>query len=298
MFAARISGLVSMPLVAALAVGCGGSEGTLALVATGEDAAVGGFPVVDEGETIAFADGWTLEFDKYLVSFGRLRLASASGEVGLDSDAVYVVDLHRGAAQVDLFAGVAAQRWDAFGFEVVAPPADAIVLDDVDEADVQRMRDNDYNYWIEGRASKDGVELSFAWGLANPTRNSDCTNGIDDTQGVVIRNSGTSNAEITFHLEHMFWNSLGTDAAELHFDPIAAMADADGRIEFDALADQNLADLRDADGNPLVDGEGNPIVYDPASVPLAADNLREFVLAAVSTQAHLDGGGLCTIDRI
>ena len=115
---------------------------------------------------------------------------------------------------------------------------------------------------------------------------------------MVVRNSGTSTAQITFHLEHMFWDSLGTDSAELHFDPIAAMADAQGNIDFDALAGQNLTDLRDAEGNPLVDAEGKPVVYDPASVPLAADNLREFILAAVATQAHFNGSGLCTISRL
>ena len=290
--------MIASSLLGLLTIGCNAGEGTLALVATGEDAAIGGFPVMDEGETIEFADGWTLEFDKYLVSFGRLSLASASGEVGLESDAIYVVDLHRGTADVDLFGDLAAQRWDQLGFEIVAPGADAIAVGDVADADVQAMREGGFNYWVVGRASKAGVELSFSWQLANPTRNSQCTNGIDGTQGVVVRNSGTSTAQITFHLEHMFWDSLGTDDAELHFDPIAAMADAQGNIDFDALADQNLNDLRDAEGNPLVDAEGNPIVYDPASVPLAADNLREFILGAVSTQGHLNGGGLCTIKRL
>jgi hypothetical protein len=272
--------------------GCTGGEGALSLVATGEEAAVDGFAATQ------FADGWTIEFDRYLVSFGRLTLADATGESGLESDEVYVVDLHAGPIELDRFDGLVAQRWDRFGFEVVPPSADATVIGDVDDADVQRMRDEGYAYWIVGRASKGDVELTFSWGLASPTRNADCTNGIDDTQGVVIRNSGTTTAEITFHLEHLFWTSLGTDEAELRFDAIAAMADAEGNIDFAALADQNLSDLRDAEGNPLVDGEGSPVVYDPASVPLPADDLREFILAAVATQAHLNGNGLCTIDRL
>jgi hypothetical protein len=286
--------LRSIALTASLfsLVSCTGGAGTLSLVATGEDAAVDGFPAAE------LADGWTIEFDQYLVSFGRLTLASSTGEVGLASEDVYVVDLHQGVPELDRFEGLAAQRWDQFDFEIVPPSDDAVVIGEIPDADVQRMRDEGYDYWIVGRASKGDVALNFAWGLATSTRNSDCTNGIDETQGVVVRNSGTSVAEITFHLEHMFWNSLGTDEAELHFDPIAAMADAEGNIDFDALADQNLADLRDAEGNPLVDAQGNPVVYDPASVPLAADNLREFILAAVSTQAHLNGGGLCTIDRL
>ncbi len=286
--------LASIPTAALLlgAGGCTEGEGALSLVVNGEETATEGIP----NDEVAFADGWTVEFDKYIVSFGNLTLRGAEG--GLEADMVYVADLHRGAPEVELFEALAAQRWDSFNFEIVPPTDEVINANGVDEADIQLMRDMGYNYWIEGRAQKGDVELHFAWGLQNPTYNRDCTNGIDDTQGVVIRNSGTSTAEITIHTEHMFWTTLGIHESELRFDAIAAMADAEGEIPFDALEGQLLANLQDAEGNPLMDGSGNPVVYDPASVALPADNLKEFILAATATQAHLNGAGLCTVERM
>jgi hypothetical protein len=56
--------------------------------------------------------------------------------------------------------------------------------------------------------------------------------------------------------------------------------------------------LQDPDGEPLLDEEGEPLVYDPGAIPLADKNLREFLLAASASQAHLNGLGLCSVQRL
>lgn len=106
-------------------------------------------------------------------------------------------------------------------------------------------------------------------------------------------------AELTCHVDDLFWDTLGAEQARLRFDPIwGADRDRDGFVDLDELAQQRLADLQDPDRAPLLDEDGVPLVYDPGAVPLADKNLREFLVAASASQAHLDGLGLCSVQRL
>ncbi|MDI1428728.1 hypothetical protein [Polyangium sorediatum] len=290
-------------LLSAMVIGCGGEDtssgaGTLAIRITGEDAAKTGFPVEEEGEAIAFADGWTVQFSKVLVSFGALDVRGADGAVAIESKERWVADLHAGDASLPVFEGIEARRWDRFRYEIAAPDASAVALGGVAEAEVQAMIDGKFNYWLEGTATKAGDTYTFAWGLANPTRNANCTNGLDGTDGVVIRSNTTTEAEITIHLDHLFWDTLGTEEASLRFDALAAAAGTDKEILLEDLATQKLSDLKGLDGMPLVDAEDKPIVYNPGSVPLASQDLLSFLLASSASMGHLNGEGLCTVSAL
>lgn len=281
--------------------GCAASDagrGAVAIRVSGEGAAKTGYPYVKNGAEIRFADGWTVRFSKYLVSVGELRLASADDVDAFASTDVFVTDLHLDDPTILLQDGLEARRWERFGFRVVPPPPTAKTVGQVAAEDLVRMQQGGFNYWLEGTAEKDGRSVSFAWGLGNPTRATNCTNGLDNTEGVVVRSNATADVEITFHLDHLFWDTLGTEVANLRFEAIAAVADGDSRVTFDALATQPLADLRAADGGPLVDEDGQRILYNPGSVPLPEQNLQAFMLATSAGQAHLNGLGLCTISRL
>ncbi len=287
-------------LTCALSAGCGSEStetgtGSLAIRVTGEDAAKTGFPVQEDSETIAFADGWSLEFAKFLISFGSVNVQGADGKVAIGSSETYIADLHAEDASLPEFGGLAARRWERFGFEVKAPDATTKVLGTIDDADVQTMVTGKYNYWIEGTATKGAESVEFAWGIGNPTKNANCTNGLDNTDGVIIRSNATTEAEITIHVEHLFWDTLGSEMASLRFDAIAAVAGVDKKVTTDEITMQSLADLKDANGMPLVDGAGMPVVYNPGSVPLTSQDLLSFIRASSSSMAHLNGEGLCTI---
>jgi hypothetical protein len=274
----------------ALAAACSADgAGDLAVRVSGEEGALSGFPSSE------FSDGWSVSFSKYLVAVGDLEVASSDGSTELDESTIYIVDLHAGEPTIEIFEGLGARRWDRFSFSVRAPQADdeVIAVGNVAPSDVDAMVAGRFNYAVEGTATHSEGSVSFAWGLANGSRNRDCTSGSDETQGVVVPNNSRVTAEITFHVEHLFWDALGSEQTEQRFEAIAAMADDQGIVEFDALANQGLADLRNVEGEPLTDVEGNRIVYDPGSS--GAGDLRAFILAATRTQAHLDGGGLCTI---
>jgi hypothetical protein len=276
-----------MLLALASTLGCSSDgQGTVQFRVSGEDGALGGFP----NDEAAFVDGWALQFDRYLVSIADVTVGARDGGSVHGDEQVYIADLHAAEPELDEIGPIGARRWDAVSWDMRAPTADdeVVALDGVTEADVAMMRDGELVYYIAGRATKEMREVTFAWGLANPVHQSDCTNGVDGTDGVVVRNNAASDAEITIHVEHAFWDSLGTEESALRFDPIAALADADGVVTWDALAGARLSELQDEDGNPLV--------YNPGSLPLS--NLQEFILAATRTQAHLGGEGLCTIEPL
>lgn len=303
---ARAAGVGLLVALSWLSACSADGEGSVRLRVSGERIAIEGLPSDHdhgrgtEEEEIDFIDGWHVEFDTYLVVFGDIELGSTTDGVGASSDALHVVDLHVGEPDIEELGPLPAQRWARVSFRVRAPVAedDVLVADGVDPADVERLRTGRYNYWIAGHAHHDdsGRDVDFAWGIENPSGNRDCTNGTDETAGLVVRNNSTTEAEITLHIEHLFWDTLGSEQTRLRFEAIAAMADERGQITWEALAGQSLSDLRRADGSPLVDEDGTRVVYNPGSNPI--ENLQQFIVAATRTQAHLNGAGLCTIEPI
>lgn len=277
-------------------------EGTLAIQVSGEEPAEEGFPLVEDGVELAFVEGWEVTFDHVVISVGNLRVEAGDGTVAHAGSDRYLADLTAGDAELVRLEGVTARRWDRLSFEIV--PASAASIDlGVDAAIAETMVAEGYNYFYEGFARRDDVVYRFRFGLANPTRNSDCTNGIDGTQGVVVPNGTIATAEISVHLDHMFWDTLGSEDFAMRFDAIAAAdlpevgGNGDGEITLDELAEQRLSDLRGLDGEPLT-FDGEPVSYDPGPTPLSEPTLRAFVLASTAAQAHLDGEGLCTIQAL
>ena len=280
---------IAVAVLSATTLGCQSfKEGDLAIFASAEGVAIG-------DEDLPFVDGWNVSFSKYLVSISGLTVSQTEGDAAGNSQAHYVVDLAQQEPRIELMELLNPQRWDVFSFSVEAPDTKGRVklLGATDE-DVTRLEDGGYNYWIEGTADKDGQTLTFAWGLSNPADYEACTNGVDDTQGVVVTNNTVTNVEITIHVAHLFFDTLGTEQNRQRFGAIAAKAEADGTIPFGALASQSLSDLRDANGDPLHDQDG-PVVYHPGATVLPTNNLQQFILASTRVQAHVGGDGLCTI---
>jgi hypothetical protein len=277
----------------------GVGTGTLLLRLSGEGAAKQGYPYTkDNGQRLEFVDGWTVRFSKFLVSVGELRLRASDGTEGFADEGSFVADIQKGDPEIARLPGLKARRWDRFSFRVIPPTAAARNLNGVAAADVERMISGGLNYWIEGTAAKAGETYSFRWGLANPTRNANCTNGTDNTDGFVVRNNATTVAEITVHVDHLFWDTLGTEQAKLRFEPIAGASRDDRDVSFAELAGQRLDNLLGRTGERLKNEAGQPLTYDPGSIPISAYNLQGFMLASSASQAHVNGVGLCTVSSL
>jgi len=241
-----------------------------------------------------FQDGWSVQFTKYLVSLGDFTLTSAAGEVHTSARHV-LVDVQKGALPLTELKGLRAGRWDV-GFRL-SPPRDGTELADgqVSAEDAAMMRARGFSYFVEGRAVKVGVGvLTFRMGFPVDARMKDCINGVDGTQGIVVPESSVAKVEVTIHAEHMFYDRLGTHkGVQLRFDAIAATASADGIITPERLAAQQLTDLKARDGQELRDARGQPVVYLPGAYDVRT--LQEFITQSIVDQAHLNGGGVCTV---
>lgn len=276
----------------ALLLGCGGETGTLTLEVSGEEAAVSGFPVEDGP---AFVDGWSLRFETLTVSLTEFELRGADGErASVDVDPV-LVDLAAGDRVLWELEAVGARRWEDVRY-VMAPPSEASVdAGPVDPAIRARMIDEGWSVYLEATAERDGETRTLAWGLDLAVLNRGCVAG-DGTDGVVVPAGAVTEAQITLHWDHLFFDSLRLDDAQMRFDAMAAVAEDDGSIPLANLDQQRLADLRDADGEPLTDAEGAPLVYDPGSAALPEPTLLHMVRAAAETIGHWNGEGHCVYE--
>lgn len=292
----------ALVLAAFAAPGCSGDgssgTGSVAIRISGEQAAKTGYPTEKNGHALAFVDGWRVTFSKFVVSIGRFSLRDDAGETAFESSDVFVADLTQGDPELFVRQDLPAKRFSRFSFEITPATADAQAAGALAPADLAAMAAEGLTYLVEGEATKGAEAVRFSWHVVNPSRNANCTSGTDGTDGVVVRSNTTVSAEVTVHADHIFWDSLGGEGARLRFDAIAATRADDRAIAFDDLASQPLANLKGLDGGPLLDEQGNVLIYDPGSVPVREPNLREFVRASMTAQAHFNGIGLCTVTAL
>jgi hypothetical protein len=266
--------------------------GTVRVDVSGEEAAVLGFPVGSGEDAIAFADGYTLVFETVLVALETFELRTSSGaSAALDADPV-VAELHTGEVRAWELEGVPARRWDEVRYRYAPPTNESRAVGGASPDDVAFMVANGYSLYVAGTATDGEEDYPFELGFDFRLLSSGCENGVDGTLGLVVPANGVVDAEITVHLDHLFFDTYANDA-RLRFEAFAATMGDDGVITLDDLAMQSLSDLRDRSGAPLVDGDGLPIVYDPGVLPLASYDLRAYVLAAATTTGHFNGEGHC-----
>lgn len=277
--------------------GCGSDDeagaASLTIKISGEQAAVSGYPVKNGADEVAFADGWTLQFSKVIVSLKDFELKTVDGDdAKVKSDPV-VADLHLGEPKLWQFDGVPARRWDRVGYQYAPPTAASRNTDGVDAADVQLMSDKGYSFYVRASAQKDDRKIDLEFGFPFSLQLTHCENGQDNTDGLVVRDNGANEAQITVHLDHLFFDSWAIDNPKLRFDAMAAVAPSDRPLTLEDLAQQdNLSDLKDADGKPL------DLAYDPGSAfAPVPKNLEDYVTDAATTTGHWNGEGHCVYTR-
>ncbi len=282
----RVMGLC---MSGALAAGCGGGTGTVEVWVSGEEAATMGYPVGD----IAFADGWTVQFEHLFVSVQDFALVEGGQTLTLEAEST-VVDLTAGDQPLWSFPGVPAQRWSDVGYRLALPTTSSRRLGSVAVSDVQAMVEGGLSFRMVGTATHPthgSVRIDL--GLPLEVRMERCVSGRDGTDGLVVPASGTHTTQLTLHLDHLFFDSARAEEPSLRFDAWAAVAGGDRTVTYADLAGQSLADLRGIDGMPLVDELGVPIAYEPPSTGLPMQTLQAFVLAEAATIGHFEGEGHC-----
>jgi hypothetical protein len=247
----------------------------------------------------------------------------------------------------------------AFGFEVVAATAGAhnLNLDPADLADYQDMVAHGYTTLLVGTAVWKGNRngditdpgctqttvapaydfavlprtIHFKLGLAAPTIYRNAQNPANDPaaplaneehqRGIAIVANQPTTAQLTFHLDHVFWESFVHDSPA-HFDPFAARLAGSADLADPAVL--TLEDLRGASFAPFVDAEGHQVpwrsclpaaaytppgggamTFDTLAVPVnpagdpatAIRDFYDYTLYNHSTFGHLNSDGLSFVDR-
>lgn len=274
--------------------GCGDAVGDVRVRANGVNEARDGIVAS------ATADGWAVELDHAVLSLVDFRMRTSAGEEAVLDVEPAVIELVPSPDIVFEVEGVPAQRWDETSYHI-GPPTDASRNLGVDDAILGRMLQEGWSTYYAGRlvapsgtVDPDGApitQIEFELGIPAEVDYRLCVNGIDGTNGVVVPINSAADVEVTWHLTHLFFDSFVEDAA-LRVEPFAGVWDGQGVLTLDDL-DVPLGGLRAADGGPLIDELGNPVLYIPGMT--GADTLREFIVQG--RPGHFNGlEGFCTTE--
>ena len=278
-------------------------EGSCSLDVSGGAALRDGFPYTEGDVTYAFVDGWELQFDKYVLAVGDVRLNEQDSGAEVQSWAgPRVMDLAAaatGSEALTTIDGLPARRLD-FGFSFLAP-SEIPEASSASDEDIQLMIDNGWALLVAGEAQHAATSRTVEFEIGLPVAASyyECVNGKDTTLGVAIEANKTTGAFIYAHAIHLFWDTLSSGDEDLRFEAFAAVAGDDDLVTEEELETQDLTDLRDVNGDPLVDERGQPVVYnDGGLLPPNQWTLYHFIRYAARASAHFNGIGLCKVEDL
>lgn len=232
----------------------------------------------------------------------------------------------------------------AFSHSLVkaAEGAQNVNLDEAAQAAYRTMAQNGWSVLLQGTATWKGdrgtpacrssdaaydftrfpQSVKFTFGFAAPVNYKNCVNPElqpIDSRGVQTATNTQTTAQITFHLDHPFWEALSEDAP-LRFDAIAArrsvatgpgpasveITNQDLEFDFQAPKDAQDAPIPWRTCGPVAVGERamGTVSYDPVNVPVnpmggaaGLKNLADYMNWNLSTFGHLNNDGLCFPDR-
>lgn len=290
--------LLTAAAIALFFAGCSDASGPsgsgdLQLSLAANEAVRVGFPHTENGQSLAFVDGWSVKIETFAVNIEQFELLEPSpegeGPVAAsweESTTVNIAGTTTGSAPLATLAQVDEGRYDV-RFRV-APPSATSTSEDAALLGV--MRERGWSFVMRGTATPDGDHpefsepVSFDLGFPLEAEYYACVNGADGTQGVVVAANRQNEAYIYPHAVHLFWDTLGAGNEQLRFDAMARAA-TDGVVTMDALDQIDLTDpaLADERGVPLYDDAGLLDTY----------TLGAFLRRAAAESLHFNGIGFC-----
>jgi hypothetical protein len=279
----------------ALIAGCGdetgatGDKGDAQVFVEPEETIPGGLAAGMGEEEIQ--DGWTVTYDRFLVSIGNFRAGRSDASEKLVEPDTFVLDLLHapaGGYVITTFEDVSAARWDRFGFDLPNATAASKTLAPTTAEDVKLLADSGWSIYFEGRIEKMGVVKTFKWGLPAGTSFDDCMNE-EGTPGFAVPSGASTQVKPTIHGDHWFFNNVtaGAEVSKRYAKYIAdADANADGETTIAELKALKAADAFPADQYNLAGGL-SPI-----------ETAYDYVLAQARTLGDFQGDGECPTRKI
>ncbi|HEV8551208.1 MAG TPA: hypothetical protein VGQ57_19305 [Polyangiaceae bacterium] len=271
----------------------GGGEGTEKFTTWGEAFIEDGIPAGDGAD--GFIDGWSLKYDKFLVSFHAIEVADDAGKVVASLDKPRFVDnVKSGEKELVTFPNLDAEAYASVRYAIQPAVDDEELVGAAEPADHAMMVEQGLSLYVEGVATQasSGARKTFHWGFKTQTSYRDChsaaENGIS-TYGVVVTDHQTDVSQLTTHGDHLYYDSLQSgDNAR----PTA--------IRFQEKADADDAKTGNGDGEvtleELCKAHIDPSVYNTSGLPGAT--IGDFVISLARTVGHFRHEGECTIQRI
>lgn len=259
--------------------GCGGGDGTEDGSGTATFSVWGEEFIEEEIPAGEFADGWSVEFDRFLLSIGGIYVRDRAGK-GSDLDGSWLVDLKQPGPHELGSLELTSKAWPFVGYAIRPVTSSTQVHESATSDNLGFMEKGGFSVHVSGTASKGSVTKTFSWGFTNATHYDDCVSEIDGKQveGIILANGGNESVQITIHGDHFFYDDLASADAVPRFAPVAA-ADDDGLVTLDEL-----------DAVPLVEIDEGTYGTGSAS---HVDDLGEFVRALTRTIGHFRGEGHC-----
>jgi hypothetical protein len=213
----------------------------------------------------------------------------------------------------------------AFSYDAVAATAGAVNvnLDAGGVALYEQMVRRGWSQYVEGTATYRGTTtglapvfaeypsaVTFRLGWAAPAQYLNCNNpdnGSKDMPGVQPSATTSARAQLTFHMDHLFWGALGVEDPPPHFDHFASRAQLVGGVSvvtLDDLMGVVPTNLVDRMMRPVPDRGGQTMGYTPRnpsalSLDLGGNSslrdVRDFVTFSARAGGHLNADGLCFV---
>jgi hypothetical protein len=295
----RITSVSVVALVACFLSACGspgsssGGTGSVQIFVVPEETITNGLQPGTDSEDIQ--DGWTISYDRYLVTVGNFRAARSDSGDSISDQTTYVFDLKNAPTSgyvVKTFSEVAAVRWDKFGYDIPNAKIGVETLSPTQTEDVDFMVSNGYSVYFEGVGTKDADTISFKWGFAAGTSFEDCSDS-DGNPGFAVPTGGTVQVKPTLHGDHQYFDNV-TQGVELTRRLAQWLktcdADADAELTLEELKRCDVAVALPAPPYDLTavrdqDGDGRITVYD-------------YVGTQMRTFGDYQGDGECPTRRV
>lgn len=266
-------------LLPLLLASCGSDDpgkGSVAFTTWGEEF------IEKEIPASAFEDGWSVHYDKFLLSIRAITVAEGTSVAAKQSGAILFDMTRPGVKPIASFADLEAKNWTTVNFQIGPASADATLGPGVTEADRGLL--GTASLRAQGSATKGAVTKKFDWTFTKPTLFDECRGEKDGREviGALVTDGGTDTMQITIHGDHLFYDDLQAENAKLRFTAIAnADADSDGIVTQAELDKVRLTTIPKADGG-----------YGTGSAA-GVDTLGAFVSALARTVGHFRGEGEC-----
>lgn len=283
------------PCLALLSLSCEGDgtangSGKLRVVLTAEESITDGLEVGTEEEN---SSDYAVTFSKYLVVIGDVSIARSRSSSKHQLSEIALVDLKQLPAEGVVLGeidDVSAGTWDKVGFRTPAAEPGLKRLAGATEADANVMVEGGFTYWIRGSVERElaaGGPVEFDIRVAADTRFSDCS--YEGEAGLSVVEDGTSNATLTLHGDHIFFNAFPAGGEEtirrLAGYLIEADLNNDKKVDSQELANVDASDL-------FTQARG----YSLAGAPIAVLSALDFVRAQLASQGHFRGEGECIFE--